>query len=145
MKNILVTIDFEEKGQVLIDKAAEMAEKFNAKLWLVHVAAPDPEFVGYEVGPQYVRDVLAKDLREEHKLLQNFSTQLKNRNIDAEGLLVQGTTIETIVELTQKLAIDLIVIGKHKHGFFHKTFMVSTDESLIELSNVPVLVVPLKD
>jgi nucleotide-binding universal stress UspA family protein len=145
MKNILVTIDFEEKGQVLIDKAAEMAEKFNAKLWLVHVAAPDPEFVGYEVGPQYVRDVLAKDLREEHKLLQNFSSQLKDRNIDAEGLLVQGTTIETIVELTKKLTIDLIVIGKHKHGFFHKTFMVSTDESLIELSNVPVLVVPLKD
>jgi nucleotide-binding universal stress UspA family protein len=145
MKNILVTIDFEEKGQVLIDKAAEMAEKFNAKLWLVHVAAPDPEFVGYEVGPQYVRDVLAKDLREEHKLLQKFSSQLKDRNIDAEGLLVQGTTIETIVGLTKKLTIDLIVIGKHKHGFFHKTFMVSTDESLIELSNVPVLVVPLKD
>lgn len=145
MKNILVTIDFEEKGQVLIDKAVEMAEKFNAKLWLVHVAAPDPDFVGYEVGPQYVRDVLAKDLREEHKLLQTFSSQLKDRNIDAEGLLVQGTTIETIVELTKKLTIDLIVIGKHKHGFFHKTFMVSTDESLIELSNVPVLVVPLKD
>lgn len=145
MKNILVTIDFEEKGNALIEKAAEMAAKFNAKLWLVHVAAPDPEFVGYEVGPQYVRDVLAKDLREEHKLLQKFSSQLKERNIDTEGLLVQGTTIETIVDLTKKLSIDLIVIGKHKHGFFHKTFMVSTDESLLELSNVPVLVVPLKD
>lgn len=145
MKNILVTIDFEEKGNALIDKAAEMAAKFNAKLWLVHVAAPDPDFIGYEVGPQYVRDVLAKDLREEHKLLQKFSSQLKERNIDTEGLLVQGTTIETIVDLTKKLSIDLIVIGKHKHGFFHKTFMISTDESLLELSNVPVLVVPLKD
>ncbi|HRN40999.1 MAG: universal stress protein [Flavobacteriales bacterium] len=145
MKNILVTIDFEKNGQLLIEKAAEIAVKFGAKLWLVHVAAPDPEFIGYEVGPQYVRDVLAKDLREEHKLLQKFSAQLKEKNIDAEGLLVQGTTIETIVELTQKLAIDLIVIGKHKYGFFHKTFMVSTDESLLELSNVPVLVVPLKD
>ena len=122
-----------------------MAAKFNAKLWLVHVAAPDPDFIGYEVGPQYVRDVLAKDLREEHKLLQKFSSQLKERNIDTEGLLVQGTTIETIVDLTKKLSIDLIVIGKHKHGFFHKTFMISTDESLLELSNVPVLVVPLKD
>jgi len=122
-----------------------MSAKFNAKLWLVHVAAPDPDFIGYEVGPQYVRDVLAKDLREEHKLLQKFSSQLKERNIDTEGLLVQGTTIETIVDLTKKLSIDLIVIGKHKHGFFHKTFMISTDESLLELSNVPVLVVPLKD
>lgn len=144
MKNILVTIDFEEKGQVLIDKAAELAKKFKAKLWLVHVAAPDPDFIGYDVGPQYIRDVLAKDLRNEHKLLQGFTNQLKEKKIVAEALLVQGTTIETIVELTKKLAIDLIVIGKHEHGFFHKTFMVSTDESLVEKSNIPVLIVPLK-
>ena len=144
MKNILVTIDFEEKGQVLIDKAAELAKKFKSKLWLVHVAAPDPDFIGYDVGPQYIRDVLAKDLRNEHQLLQGFTNQLKEKKIVAEALLVQGTTIETIVELTKKLAIDLIVIGKHKHGFFHKTFMVSTDESLVEKSNIPVLIVPLK-
>lgn len=144
MKNILVTIDFEEKGQVLIDKAAELAKKFKAKLWLVHVAAPDPDFIGYDVGPQYIRDVLAKDLRNEHKLLQEFTKQLNEKNIEAEALLVQGTTIETVVELTEKLTIDLIVIGKHEHGFFHKTFMVSTDESLVEKSNIPVLIVPLK-
>lgn len=144
MKNILVTIDFEEKGQVLIDKAAELAKKFKSKLWLVHVAAPDPDFIGYDVGPQYIRDVLAKDLRNEHKLLQEFTKQLKEKNIEAEALLVQGTTIETVVELTEKLAIDLIVIGKHEHGFLHKTFMVSTDESLVEKSNIPVLIVPLK-
>lgn len=144
MKNILVTIDFEEKGQVLIDKAAELAKKFKSKLWLVHVAAPDPDFIGYDVGPQYIRDVLAKDLRNEHKLLQGFTNQLKEKNIEAEALLVQGTTIETVVELTEKLAIDLIVIGKHEHGFLHKTFMVSTDESLLEKSNIPVLIVPLK-
>lgn len=144
MKNILVTIDFEEKGQVLIEKAAEIAKKFNAKLWLVHVAAPDPDFIGYDIGPQYIRDVLAKDLRTEHKLLQGFTNRLKEKKIAAEGLLVQGATIETIVELTKKLAIDLIVIGKHEHGFFHKTFMVSTDESLLEQTNLPVLLIPIK-
>lgn len=143
MKNILVTIDFEEKGQILIDKAAEIAAQFNAKLWLVHVAAPDPDFIGYDVGPQYIRDVLAKDLRNEHQLLQEFAKQLKEKNIVSEGLLVQGTTIETIVELTKKLEIDLIVIGKHKHGFFHKMFMVGTEESLVEKSNIPVLIVPI--
>ena len=143
MKNILVTIDFEEKGQILIDKAAEIAAQFNAKLWLVHVAAPDSDFIGYDVGPQYIRDVLAKDLRNEHQLLQGFAKQLKEKNIVSEGLLVQGTTIETIVELTKKLEIDLIVIGKHKHGFFHKMFMVGTEESLVEKSNIPVLIVPI--
>ncbi len=144
MKNILVTVDFEDNAQLLIDKAAEMAEKFNAKIWLVHVAAPDPDFVGYDVGPQYIRDVLANDLRKEHRLLQDFTEKLTLKKINAEGLLIQGTTIEAITELTKKLAIDLIVIGKHNHGFLYKKFMVSTDESLVEKTNIPVLIVPIK-
>ena len=99
MKNILVTIDFEKKGQLLIEKAAEIAVKFGAKLWLVHVAAPDPEFIGYEVGPQYVRDVLAKDLREEHKLLQKFSAQLKEKNI---GVLITDHNVHETLSITER-------------------------------------------
>ena len=51
MKNILVTIDFKRNDQLLIDKAFQLAESFDSKLWLIHIAAPDPDFVGYEVGP----------------------------------------------------------------------------------------------
>ena len=65
MKNILVCIDFHEQTKNLINKAAEIAKAFNAKLWLVHVAAPDPDFVGYDVGPQYIRDARADELKEE--------------------------------------------------------------------------------
>jgi nucleotide-binding universal stress UspA family protein len=37
MKNILVGVDFDEKTEVLIEKAQEIAKRFNAKLWLLHV------------------------------------------------------------------------------------------------------------
>ena len=47
MKNILVTVNFEEKEtNILINKAVELAEKFGSKIWLIHIAAPDPDFVG---------------------------------------------------------------------------------------------------
>ena len=70
MKNILVTIDLEDHAEQLIGHAAEWAKAFGAKVWLMHVAAPDPDFVGYEVGPQYIRDGRAEELREEHRMLQ---------------------------------------------------------------------------
>lgn len=62
MKNILVTIDFNENENLLLDKAYQMAKAFGAKLWLMHIAAPDPDFVGYDVGPQYIRDARATEL-----------------------------------------------------------------------------------
>ena len=69
MKNILVSIDFNEQEALLMDRAYEFAKAFDAKIWLVHIAAPDPDFVGYDAGPQYVRDARAEDLKGEHKLL----------------------------------------------------------------------------
>jgi len=143
MKNILVTVEFEEKSNLLLEMATEMALKFNAKVWLVHVAAPEPDFIGYSTGPQYIRDTLAQDLREEHRMIQGFADNMKTKGIDAEGLLVQGATTDVIVEEANKLNVDLIIIGHHKHGFIYNLFMVSTDDSLIENSNIPVLTIPL--
>lgn len=143
MKNILVTIEFEEKAEVILEAAKQIALKFDSKIWLVHIAAPEPDFVGYGTGPQYIRDTLAQDLREEHRMLQKYADQLKSDGVESEGLLVQGTTVETIIEESEKLNVDLIVVGHHKHGFLYNLFMSGTDESLIEQSNIPVLTIPL--
>ena len=51
MKNLLVNVTLEEKQTSrLIEHAISIAEKFSSKIWLIHIAAPDPDFVGYEVG-----------------------------------------------------------------------------------------------
>jgi nucleotide-binding universal stress UspA family protein len=143
MKNILVTIDFNKNEELLIDKAFQLAESFNSKLWLMHIAAPDPDFVGYEVGPQYIRDSRASDLRKEHKLLQEYATALKKKGVESEGLLVQGATIEMIIEESKKLNVDLIIAGNHEHGFFYNAFVGSMSVKVIKKSKIPVLIVPL--
>ena len=87
MKNILVTVDFNKNEELLIDKALELAKSFDSKLWLMHIAAPDPDFVGYEVGPQYIRDSRAAEIRKEHRLLQEYTIKLKEKEVNTEGLL----------------------------------------------------------
>jgi nucleotide-binding universal stress UspA family protein len=143
MKNILVTIDFEKEANLLVDRAFDLAEKFGSKVWLIHIAAPDPEFVGYEVGPQNERDFRAGELKTEHKIIDKCAHQLKEKGINAEGLLIQGPTVETILNETAKLNIDLVIIGHHKHSLFYKTFVGNTDSALINKSKVPVLLIPL--
>ena len=142
MKNILVTIDFDIKTTLLIDNAYKLANAFNSKLWLVHIAAPDPYFVGYEVGPQYIRDSRAHELREEHRQLQDYAKELNKKGINAEGLLIQGATIEMIIQESKKLHIDLIIAGHHKHNFLYNAFIGSVSRGIIEGSKIPILIVP---
>lgn len=143
MKNILVTIDFNENEKILLDKAFQMAESFGSKLWLVHIAAPDPDFVGYEVGPQYIRDSRATELRKEHKKLQEYTSILIKKGVEAEGLLIQGATIEMIIKESKKLNVDLIIAGHLDHGFFYNAFVENVSAAIIKKSKIPVLIVPL--
>lgn len=46
MKNILVTLELDESSQKIVDYAGDLAKKLDAKLWLVHITAPEPDFVG---------------------------------------------------------------------------------------------------
>ena len=143
MKNILVTIDFNENEKILLDKAFQMAESFGSKLWLVHIAAPDPDFVGYEVGPQYIRDSRATELRKEHKKLQEYTSILNEKGVESEGLLIQGATIEMIIKESKKLNVDLIIAGHLDHGFFYNAFVENISAAIIKKSKIPVLIVPL--
>jgi len=145
MKNILVSIDFEKESGLLIDRATELAKKFGSELWLIHIAAPDPDFVSYEVGPQNVRDVRADELKHERFILQRFSEQLKEKGIDAQGMLIEGPTVQTILRMIKKLNIDLLIIGHHRRNYFYKAFVGNTDIALINQLNIPVLTIPLKN
>lgn len=143
MNNILVSIDFDDITPLLLDKARSFAEKFDAKIWLLHAAAPDPAFVGYDVGPQYIRDSRAEELKQEHKKLQEYRDQLLSEGLDADGLLIQGATIDTIAEESRKLKIDMIICGYHRQGFLYDLIFGSTSEEILRKTEIPVLVVPL--
>lgn len=142
MKTILVTIDFNENIDVLLKTTYEFANAFKAKVWLMHIAAPDPDFVGFEVGPQYIRDARASELRREHKLLQDYAKLLEAKGLIAEGLLIQGATIDMIIEESKKLKVDLIIAGHHDHSFLYNAFVGSVSADIIKKSKIPVLIIP---
>ncbi len=142
MKNILVPIDLKVDTSKVLDYAIELAQSGNMKLWLLHVAAPNPDFVGYEAGPQYIRDARANILREEHGKLQEMVARLATAGIEAQPLLVMGATVETILGEAQRLNADLIVMGTHGRRGLSKAFIGSTCDEVLRANRFPVLVVP---
>jgi nucleotide-binding universal stress UspA family protein len=143
VKNILVAIQFEHPYQALLDWARGLGQHYKAKLWLLHVAAPDPDFVGYEAGPQYIRDDRAAELKSEHQLLAKMAKQLEEEGLDCTALLVSGATAETIITEAGKVAAHLLIIGQSEKGFWEGLLMGDTAKKIMEESAIPTLVVPL--
>ncbi|MCW5897914.1 MAG: universal stress protein [Flavobacteriales bacterium] len=142
MKDLLATIDFSEVTPLVVETAASLGKAFGAKVWLVHVAAPDPDFVGFKVGPSYVREQRAETLRQEHQDIQAIAADLNARGIDAEARLVQGPTTDTILEMATKVEAGLIVMGSHGKSALFRAFVGSVSEQVLRDSKVPVMIIP---
>ena len=143
MKTILLAVDFPDNITPLFDKTLALAQAFNSKVWILHVAPPEPDFVGYDPGPQEVRDGVAKDLRKDHVSVQKLGQLFKDQGVETEALLVQGSTAETIVNEAEKLNADLLVFGSHQSSFFRKLLLGDTAKDIIRKANIPMLVIPL--
>jgi nucleotide-binding universal stress UspA family protein len=125
---LLVAVDFSDASTEVLDRARSLALGMKARVWLLHVAEPDPDFVGYDVGPQTVRDSVAKNFHEEHRALQAHAKAFRSVGIDAVALLVQGSTVQTLLGQAAKLEVDLIAIGSHGKGAMKRLLVGSTSD-----------------
>ena len=142
MKTILAPVDFSDVTRTVVESATGIAKAFQASLYLLHVAPPDPDFVGYEPGPQSVRDTVAGKIRREHHELQELESGVKSKGVDVHALLVQGPTTDKILQEAKRLHVEMIVIGSHGHGALQKLLMGSVAAGILRKVPCPVLIVP---
>lgn len=142
--SVLVALDF----SAVAERQLEIVERLAApdrEIHLLHVAEPDPSFVGLEAGPDTVRDAVAEEFREEHQKLQRMAERLRERGHPrARALMVQGPTVRTILEQAEALAAEVIVVGSHGRGKVYDLLVGSVSSGVIRGSPVPVLVVPAR-
>lgn len=142
MKQILVPVDFSRVTEATLQHAARLAMALSAELTLLHVAAPEPEFVGYETGPASVRQAIAHQLAGEHKRLQELQHQLEAQGLKVTALLIQGYTVDKILAEAERISADLMVMGSHGHGGVYHLLMGSVAEGVLRKARCPVVLVP---
>lgn len=141
MTTFLIALDFSPLTADLLDTAQGLAKKGD-RLVLVHVAPPEPDFIPYSAGPHSVRQVVAEELRAEHKRLALEVAALQELGWNAEGHMVQGPTVSTLLEHVEKYQADYVLAGTGGHGKLHQWLVGSTTEDLLKKLSVPLLVVP---
>ena len=144
MKNILVAIESCETTTIaspLVEKTLELACAFSSKVWVLHVAPPSRQHP-YNVDSKISRHAVSDELRHEHEFLQHLAKCMQNKNVDATALLVQGPIISTILNESERLGIDLAVLGCHKHGLLYGALMEDTEEGLLSKCTRPIMFIP---
>lgn len=142
IKSILAAVDFSGVTDAVVDTAETMALTFAAPVTFVHVEAPNPDFVGYEPGPQHVRDNVAKQTIVDHQRIIAVREKLENDGVECHSIVVQGPAIDKILQEAERVNADFIVIGSHGHGMLYDLVMGSVSEGVTRKSTCPVLVVP---
>ena len=113
--------------------------------WVLHVAEAEPDLVGFDAGPEVVRDQVAKEFREEHKAVQEYSDTLRGAGIESNALLIRGPIVETILQQAERIDADLLIVGSHGFGALYDLLVGSASRGVLKRSEIPVLVVPIKD
>lgn len=138
---LLVPIDLSAVSQRVIDAAASLARVYGAELWLLYVSDLDPSALQ---GPDAseARDEVAHGQRADHRTLQGHARALREQGLQATALMVQGAIDTSILREANRLQADMIVMATHGHGAMFDLFVGSVSRAILQVSRVPVLMVP---
>lgn len=138
---ILFPTDFSENSEHAFGYALTMAEKFGARLLIMHVINEPVDLRGFYV-PHISFEKLEQEIEEgAEKMMQKFCrTRIKNFT-DYETSIITGIPYEEIMKKAEMENVSVIVMGTQgRKGIDHFLFG-STAERVIRKSPCPVLTV----
>lgn len=144
MVNILVPTDFSDLSRVAINYAIKVANKLNGTLTLLHVVAViQPTRASLRLRLEALEEELLRCGKEDMELLvAELAGKLKTQS-PIKHKVVQGSSFNaTVKSEAKRLKSGLIIMGTRGANGLKKVVLGSNTASMIEISHIPVLVVP---
>lgn len=140
---VLAALDLDRTTPDVLREARLWTRRLGAELFLIHVADPDPDFIGYGAGPESVRLAVAHKFTRAHQRIEALATELRKEGFVATtALLIQGATAETILREADRLGADVILMGTRARGALRSLLLGSVSKAVLAGSTRPVLLVP---
>jgi nucleotide-binding universal stress UspA family protein len=141
MKKILIPTDFSSVADNATKYAIEVADAFKSKLFLYHVYTINK--VDYDLNfsdkEQPFRKKVKLDMKNTVKKLEEITTQ---KGLTIKEKAYQGNILSLFKRTVKKDGIDLIVMGSKGASGVTKVVFGSVAANALEVSKVPLLVVP---
>lgn len=142
MQNVVVAVDFSDMTERTVAVAADLVKLAGGTLWLLHVASPEPEFVGRQLGRKVVEAPPPEDLRESFEALETLALRLRSETMKVDWRMVRGDAVDCVLGEASRIDADLIVLGSHGHGALYRSLVGSVSEGVLRGATCPVLIVP---
>ncbi len=115
-KRILVPTDFSEHSDKALQEAIGIAEKYNSKIYLLHVIDAHVQqcVADYCLSKEVVDELERESLTKSREMMADeVSKVAKNAPVEIEYEVKQGVPYDEIVKEQDEKGIDLIVIASH--------------------------------
>ena len=142
MKKILVAIDFTEDIELVLDYTKIIAKAFEAKVRLIHSESVEAFITSFEPDQIPTFELIEAQKKVISKKLDELKKKIESAGIETSAVLMEGPTVDSILEEAKKFKAELIILGSHKHGKFYHIIAGSIHDSIVSHSNIPVLIVP---
>ena len=140
LQKILVPTDFSDLSQQALEFALSLADRFRAKVYLMHVW--ELPMTGSLLPPEpYPESVLTEEQTAGEEHLTKVANELKASGFDVEPLFVFGKPYMEIVKAAADLGIDLIVLASHGRSGVSHLLLGSVAEKVVRLAPCPVFTV----
>ncbi len=149
VKRILVAVDGSEYSERASDVALDMAQKYHAELFVLHVI-PRPAYASMPLFPT-VSPPSQASFDEYHDYTKKAArayvdrilARAKTLGVDARAEIREAvmSAVQGITEYAQNEKVDLIVVGTRGIGGFRKLLIGSVSSGVVAHAHCPVLVV----
>jgi nucleotide-binding universal stress UspA family protein len=141
-EKILVPLDGSGHSTYALEKAIEIAKKFDGKVTLLHAYTPHvvslpKEYAHAEAAPEMVE--ISREAGA--NILEQAKDRVETESVQFETLLKMGQAVETIVSVAENGDFDLIVIGARGLSTIKELLLGSVSHGVTAHAKCPVLVV----
>lgn len=141
IKTILFPTDFSEGSAQALKYAVDIANKYGAKLFVIHVIYDVAKASGWYV-PHISMDQLYKDIEEgARKELERFGVEELEKMKNIERHVLKGIPHEEIINFAKTNKVDMIVMGTHGRKGIDRLLFGSTAAQVVRFAPCPVLTV----
>lgn len=141
-KHILVPVDGSSTGQLAVEKAIGLAQKFGNRVSAIFVIDPYP-FTGVGTDFAYSQaEYLSAATAEANTVIKTAKAQFEAAGVAVETEVVEAHAVwRGVVQAAQSRQVDLIVMGSHGRSGLEKLVLGSVTQAVLSHTKCPVLVV----
>jgi len=125
---LLVPLDQSPRDRIAINRCTEMAKEQGATVVFTHVVA-------------LPKSLIPSTVREAEAYLAGVEAALREEHIEAEHVVRRGDPATEIIELADKLEVDMIVMATRGRRGWDKLILGSVAEAVLAASHQPVMLV----